>query len=220
MYIIMLGKPGSGKGTVGKLLSQELGIIHISSGEIFRSYIQSQGEIGKEIDKYVSKGLLVPDELAIRIIEKRLLEEDCKNGAILDGFPRTKMQAIELDEFLLEEGKKIDIAVELDLSDQDIIDRISKRMTCPNKDCREIYNLEFRPPQVDGICDKCGSKLEKREDDNEQTVKQRLETYHRISEKLIKYYKSQDLLYKVKWNIRSDVTSEDIAQEVKEYLGK
>lgn len=209
-----------GKGTVGKLLSNELGVVHISSGEIFRSYISKQQEIGKEIEKYVSQGLLVPDELAIRLIEKRLQEKDCENGAILDGFPRTKSQAIALDEFFKEQGKKVNIAVELDLSDQDIIDRISKRITCPNKDCRAIYNTEFKPPRVEGICDLCGTKLVRREDDKEETVKQRLETYHQISEKLIQYYKSQDILYTVKWNIHSDKTAEDIAYQVKEYLKK
>ena len=128
MNIIMLGKPGSGKGTVGKMLSESLNITHISSGELFRSYIKKAGEIGKEIDKYVSQGKLVPDDLAIKLVEKRLQEIDCKNGVILDGFPRTIKQAKELDEFFKQKGCKIDIAVELRLSDQDIIDRIVKRM--------------------------------------------------------------------------------------------
>ena len=130
MYIVMLGKPGSGKGTVGKMLSESLGIIHISSGELFRSYIKKAGEIGKKIDSYVSKGNLVPDDLAIELVEKRLSELDCKKGAILDGFPRTIAQAEALDKFLKSQGCKIDIAVELELSDQDIIDRIVKRRVC------------------------------------------------------------------------------------------
>lgn len=218
MYIIMLGKPGSGKGTVGKMLSEQLGIIHISSGELFRSYIKKAGEIGKKIDTYVSQGNLVPDNLAIELVEKRLLEPDCKKGVILDGFPRTVVQAEALDKFLKLQGCKIDIAVELELSDQDIIDRIVKRRVCTNVDCREIYNLEFKRPKQENICDKCGSKLVQREDDKIETVKQRLKTYHETSAKLVDYYKAQDLLYTVKLNIHSGKTSEDVAKEVKEYL--
>lgn len=218
MNIIMLGKPGSGKGTVGKMLSETLNITHISSGELFRSYIKKAGEIGKEIDKYVSQGKLVPDDLAIKLVEKRLQEIDCKNGVILDGFPRTVKQAQELDKFFKQKSCKIDIAVELRLSDQDIIDRIVKRRVCSNLDCREIYNTEFKKPKQEGICDKCGSKLIKREDDTIETVEQRLKTYYETSAKLIDFYKEQDLLYAVKLNIHSGKTSEDVAKEVKEYL--
>lgn len=220
MYIVMLGKPGSGKGTVGKMLSEKLGIIHISSGELFRSYIKNAGEIGKEIEKYVSQGNLVPDELAIKLVEKRLLEKDCKDGVILDGFPRTVEQAKELEIFLKENDKKINVAVELELTDEDIIDRISKRVVCTNKNCREVYNLEFKKPKQEGICDKCGSKLEQREDDKIETVEKRLKTYHETSEKLVEYYKNKDLLYAVKLNIHSGKTSEDVAKEVEEYLKK
>lgn len=218
MYIVMLGKPGSGKGTVGKMLSESLGIVHISSGELFRSYIKKAGEIGEKIDLYVSKGNLVPDDLAIELVEKRLLELDSKEGAILDGFPRTVAQAQELDKFLKKQGCKIDIAVELELSDQDIIDRIVKRRVCSNVDCREVYNLEFKKPKQEEICDKCASKLMQREDDKIETVKKRLKTYHETSAKLVDYYKAQDLLYAVKLNLHSGKTSEDVAREVKEFL--
>lgn len=220
MYIIMLGKPGSGKGTVGKMLSEELGIIHISSGELFRSYVKKAGKIGEEIESYISKGNLVPDELAIKLVEKRLEEPDCKNGVILDGFPRTIMQAKALDDFLSKHNNKIDIAVELELSDKDIIDRIVKRRVCSNNECREIYNLEFKKPKQEGICDKCGSKLIQREDDTIETVEKRLKTYHETSEKLVEYYKNKDLLYAVKLNIHSGKTSEDVTKEVEEYLKK
>ena len=220
MYIIMLGKPGSGKGTVGKMLSEQLGIIHISSGELFRSYVKKAGEIGKEIESYISKGNLVPDELAIKLVEKRLEESDCKNGVILDGFPRTILQAKALDDFLNKHNNKINIAVELELSDKDIIDRIVKRRVCSNNECREIYNLEFKKPRQEEICDRCGSKLIQREDDKIETVKQRLKTYHETSEKLVEYYKNKDLLYAVKLNVHSGKTSEDVAKEVEEYLRK
>lgn len=218
MYVVMLGKPGSGKGTVGKMLSEQLGMVHISSGELFRSYIKKAGEIGKKIKLYVSEGNLVPDELAIKLVEKRLLETDCNEGVILDGFPRTIIQAEALDRFLKKQGCKINIAVELELSDKDIIKRIVNRRVCFNVDCREIYNLEFKKPKKDGICDLCGSKLVQREDDKIETVEQRLKTYHETSEKLINYYKLQDLLYSVKLNLHSEKTSEDIVKEVKEYL--
>lgn len=220
MYIIMLGKPGSGKGTVSKMLSEQLEIIHISSGELFRSYVKKAGKIGKEIESYISKGNLVPDELAIKLVEKRLEEPDCKNGVILDGFPRTIVQAKALDDFLSKHNSKINIAVELELSDKDIIDRIVKRRVCSNNECREIYNLEFKKPKQEGICDKCGSKLIQREDDTIETVEKRLKTYHETSEKLVDYYKNKDLLYAVKLNIHSGKTSEDVAKEVEEYLRK
>ena len=188
MIIIMLGAPGTGKGTVGKLLSKALGIVHISSGEIFRSYVKKQNELGKEIENYIQKGVLVPDELAIQLLERRLKEPDVEKGVILDGYPRTTKQARELDKLLQEQEKKVNIAVNLSLSDEDIIDRITKRRTCPNPECREIYNTEFKPPMVEGICDKCGTKLIIREDDNEETIRNRLKTYHSISENLIEFY--------------------------------
>lgn len=220
MYIVMLGKPGSGKGTVGKMLAKQLEMTHISSGELFRSYIKKAGEIGKEIEKYVSQGKLVPDDLAIKLVEKRLVEIDCKDGVILDGFPRTIMQAEALDNFLKRQKCKINIAVELELSDQDIIKRIVNRRECSNVECREIYNLEFKKPKQEGICDLCGSQLIQREDDKVETVEQRLKTYHETSEKLVDYYKAQDLLYSVKLNLNSGKTSEDVVKEVKEYLKK
>lgn len=218
MYIVMLGKPGSGKGTVGKMLSEQLGIVHISSGELFRSYIKKAGEIGKEIDSYVSQGNLVPDDLAIKLVEKRLLEIDCKDGVILDGFPRTVTQAEALDKFLKLHGCKINIAIELELSDEDIIERIVNRRVCSNVDCREVYNLEFKKPKQEGICDLCGHKLMQREDDKIETVEKRLKTYHETSEKLVDYYKAQDLLYAVKLNLNSGKTSEDVVKEVEKYL--
>jgi len=220
MYIVMLGKPGSGKGTVGKMLSKQLGIIHISSGDLFKENIKKAGEIGKKAEEYVWKGILVPDEITFALIEKRLEEPDCKNGVILDGFPRTVAQAEELDRFLKKHNQKIDIAVELVLTDKDIIDRISKRRVCTSNECREVYNLEFKKPRVEGICDKCGSKLEQRADDKMETVMTRLESYKKESGKLIDYYKEQDLLYAVRLNLNSGKTSEDVVREVKDRLMK
>lgn len=216
----MLGAPGTGKGTVGNLLAEKLGIPHISSGEIFRSYIKSDDEIGKQVKNYISEGKLVPDELTIRILEKRLQESDTKNGCILDGYPRTVTQAESLETLLKKENRAVKVAINLSLSDDEIVDRITKRRTCPNSDCREIYNLDFRKPKIENICDKCGTGLIIREDDNEATVRKRLENYHKISENLITFYQHKDILYTVKLNNESNKVSSDIANEIEEYLKK
>lgn len=218
MIIIMLGAPGTGKGTVGNLLAEKLKIPHISSGEIFRSYINSDDEIGKQVRSYVSEGKLVPDELTIQILEKRLTEPDTQKGCILDGYPRTVLQAESLDSLLKRQNRAVKVAVNLSLSDDEIVDRITKRRTCPNVDCREIYNLDFKKPKVENVCDKCGSTLVIREDDNEATVRKRLENYHNISENLIEFYKHKDILYTVKLNNESNKVSSDIAKEIEEYL--
>ena len=220
MIIIMLGAPGTGKGTVGNLLANKLNIPHISSGEIFRSYIKEDDEIGKQVKEYISEGKLVPDELTIKILEKRLQEPDTKKGCILDGYPRTVVQAESLDKLLKEQNKAVKVAVNLSLSDDEIVDRITKRRTCPNPDCREIYNLDFKRPKVENICDKCGTELVIREDDNEATIRKRLENYHNISENLIDFYKNKDILYTVKLNNESNTVSSDIAREIEEYLKK
>ena len=220
MIVIMLGAPGTGKGTVGNLLASQLNIPHISSGEIFRNYIKDKGEIGKEINSYVSEGKLVPDELTIRILEKRLQEKDTEKGCILDGYPRTVAQAESLDTLLKSQNKKVKVAVNLSLSDDEIVDRITKRRTCPNSECREIYNTEFKKPKIENICDKCGSTLVIREDDNEETIRKRLANYHNISENLIDFYKNKDILYTVKLNNESNRVSADIASEIQEYLKK
>ena len=220
MIIIMLGAPGTGKGTVGKLLSEELGIVHISSGEIFRNYIKKHDELGKKAEEYISKGNLVPDNLTIDLVGKRLEEPDTEKGMILDGFPRNINQAKALKEKLEKQGKKITATIELNLSDKEIINRITKRLTCPNKKCREIYNLEFKPPKKENICDKCGTPLIKRVDDNEIAVKQRLKIYHEVSEELINFYKKENILYTVMLNDNSPRTSKEIAEEIKKYIRK
>ena len=218
MIIVMLGAPGSGKGTVGSLLSENFRIPHISSGEIFRSYIKKHNDLGKELEQYVVSGNLVPDELAIRIVEKRLSEEDVVNGFILDGYPRTKNQAIELDELLKNNNKKIKVAANLSLPDEEIIERIINRRTCTNVSCRQIYNLQYKPPREEGVCDNCGSKLILRKDDNEETIRQRLKVYHEASKDLIHYYKEKDILYTLKVNQESKKTTEDIAEEINKHV--
>ena len=218
MYIIMLGGPGSGKGSVGGRLSEDLNLPHVATGDIFRAELKNETVLGKKIKKYMDNGLLVPDEVVIEVVESRLSNEDVKNGVILDGFPRTKDQAVALDNFLSEKGKKVDAAIELDVSDDDIVKRIVKRVVCSNKSCGESFNTEFKPSKVAGICDKCGSSLIKRSDDNEETVMQRLKVYHETSKELLEYYKNTGVLFTIHPNIYSETVLEDNVSEVKKYL--
>ena len=198
MYIVMLGAPGTGKGTIGKILSKDMELTHISTGDIFREHIGKKTELGKEAESYMAKGLLVPDDVTIKMVEARLSEKDVENGAILDGFPRTVVQAEALKEFLSKHNPmQKRIAIELNVPDEEIIKRIVNRVTCSNKSCGAIYNLETRPPKQNGICDICGSELKKRDDDNEETVKKRLAVYHENSKDLLEFYEKNNALYSI-----------------------
>ena len=199
MYIVMLGAPGSGKGTIGKILSKDMNLAHISTGDIFREQISNKTELGKQAESYISKWALVPDNVTIKMVETRLSEVDVKDGAILDGFPRTAVQAEALKNFL-EENNPMQkrIAIELDVPDEEIIKRIVNRVTCSNKECGAIYNLQTRPPKQEGICDICGSALTKRADDNEETVAKRLKVYHENAKDLIEFYAKNNALYSVR----------------------
>ena len=216
MIIVMLGAPGSGKGTVAKLLTETLNIEHISTGDMFREEIKSGSELGKELENYMSDGKLVPDDVVIKILDERLSRPTAQNGVVLDGFPRTKMQAEHLKELLNAKGKKINVAIQLNIPDEDIIYRTVKRRICSNKDCGAIYNLEFNKPKQEGICDICGSKLYRREDDNEETVKRRIDTYHKRSEPIIKYFEEEGILYTVELRAEDRVTKQDIEKWLKD----
>lgn len=214
MYIIMLGAPGSGKGTIGKILSRDLKLKHVSTGDIFREHISKKTEFGKQIEYYMENGILVPDEKAIEVAETRLLQDDVKNGAILDGFPRTVVQAETLKSFLAENNlSQTVIAIELNVPDEEIIKRILNRINCSNKHCKAIYNLDTRPPKVEGICDICGSKLERRADDNEETIVKRLAIYHESSKDVIKFYKDSHSLYSLQ-----PENSDEAVADIKEFL--
>lgn len=217
MIIIMLGAPGSGKGTASKLLAKELDTIHVSTGDMFREAIKNGEEIGKELESYMSKGLLVPDETVIKIIENKLNKPESQNGVILDGFPRTQKQAEALKEMLQNKGKNVDMALQLNIPDEDIIYRTVKRRTCSNKECGAIYNTEFKKPKVEGICDICGSELVQRKDDNEETIKNRLDTYHTRSEDILKFYENEELLYTVNLRAQDTIKPEDVKRWVNEY---
>ena len=199
MYIVMLGAPGSGKGTIGKILSKDMNLAHISTGDIFREQISNKTELGKQAESYISKGALVPDDVTIKMVETRLSEDDVRDGAILDGFPRTAVQAEALKNFLeANNPMQKRIAIELNVPDEEIIKRIVNRVTCSNKECGAIYNLQTRPPKQEGICDICGSALTKRADDNEETVAKRLKVYHENAKDLIEFYEKNNALYSVR----------------------
>ena len=189
MYIVMLGAPGSGKGSAAKILAKKTALPHISTGDMFREQIKKETELGNLANSYISKGQLVPDEVTINIVKDRLSWEDAKNGVILDGFPRTIEQAKALDEFLKGQGKSVTLVPEIIIPDQVIIERILNRATCSNKECGAIYNTKFKPPKIEGICDICGAPLSIRNDDNEETIKSRLEVYRQNSKDLVEYYK-------------------------------
>ena len=218
MYIIMLGAPGSAKGTLAKELSKEYSLVHISTGDIFRENIKNETELGKKANEYISKGQLVPDELTIDLVKNRLSQDDVKNGAILDGFPRTAHQAEELEKFIKNNNQMDTVAVLLDIPDEDLVKRVVNRVICSNKSCGAIYNTEFRKPKVDGICDICGSKLEKRADDNEKTVRDRLNVYHNNSKEIIEYYNKENVLFTLNPNIYSETVLEDNLSKVNEHL--
>lgn len=211
MYIVMLGAPGSGKGTTAKILAKKTNLPHISTGDMFREQIKKDTELGKLANSYISKGQLVPDEVTIHIVEDRLTWEDAQNGVILDGFPRTLEQAKALDAILEKQAKKVDIVPELIIPDEVIIDRILHRATCSNKECGAIYNTKFKPPKVEGICDICGSALVTRTDDNRETIQNRLEVYRKNSKDLISYYQEKGILVSIE---PEDPTAENASEQV------
>lgn len=219
MNIIMLGAPGTGKGTVAAILKEKLGIPHISSGDIFRECITKKDDLAKELDSYLSKGALVPDELTIRIIETRLAEPDMQNGVILDGFPRTIEQAKELDNFFAKSGKKVDMVINLTTPEEEVIERIVTRRICSNQECKTVFNLKLNPPKVDGKCDVCGADLIQRKDDNEATVKDRLATYFKQTSPLVEFYENKGVLstheVSEKINKFGKDVAEDVANEIK-----
>ena len=192
MKIIMLGAPGAGKGTQAKMIADKYGVPHISTGDIFRANIKNGTELGMEAKKYVDQGLLVPDELTVRILLDRVAQDDCKNGYVLDGFPRTIPQAEVLDSELTKLGDHIDYAINVDVPDENIVKRMSGRRACLT--CGATYHIEHVPPKKEGICDVCGSELVLRDDDKPETVKNRLNVYHEQTQPLIDFYTEKGVL--------------------------
>ncbi|MFR8789841.1 adenylate kinase [Gallintestinimicrobium sp.] len=192
MKIIMLGAPGAGKGTQAKMIADKYGVPHISTGDIFRANIKNGTELGMEAKKYMDQGLLVPDELTVRILLDRVAQDDCKNGYVLDGFPRTIPQAEVLDSELTKLGDHIDYAINVDVPDENIVKRMSGRRACLT--CGATYHIEHVPPKKEGICDVCGSELVLRDDDKPETVKNRLNVYHEQTQPLIDFYTEKGVL--------------------------
>lgn len=220
MILIMLGAPGTGKGTVAAKLSEKLNIPQVSTGDIFRKAIAEKTPVGVEAEKFISQGMLVPDDVTIKIVEERLKDADVQNGLILDGFPRTIEQAEALDKMLAEMNKEIRLAINLETSEEEIIERIVSRRICSNQDCKAVYNTKLNPPKVEGICDKCGSKLTQRKDDNEETVKNRLQSYYKQSAPIVDFYKNKNLLYSSEVSLKINKMAIDVADEVYELLTK
>ena len=194
MVIIMLGAPGTGKGTVAGMLEEKLGIPQVSTGDIFRKHIKEKTQLGVLAENYISKGQLVPDEVTVGLIKSRLEEEDVKKGIILDGFPRTITQAEELDKILESQGKSVRMVVNLNTPEEEIIERVENRRVCTNSECKAIYNMLNFPPKVEGVCDKCGSPVVQRKDDNIETIKKRLASYEVQTKPLVNYYEKKGVL--------------------------
>ena len=195
MKIIMLGAPGAGKGTQAKKIAEKYGIPHISTGDIFRANIKNQTELGMKAKGYMDQGMLVPDELTLELIMDRFTNDDCKNGYVLDGFPRTIPQAEALTKALADKNDAVDYAINVDVPDEAIVTRMSGRRACLA--CGGTYHIKFNPTKVEGICDACGGELVLRADDKPETVQKRLDVYHEQTQPLIDYYQTQNILKEV-----------------------
>lgn len=195
MRIIMLGAPGAGKGTQAKKIAAKYGIPHISTGDIFRANIKNGTELGKKAKSYMDQGMLVPDELTVSLVMDRFQEPDAQKGYVLDGFPRTIPQAESLDEALKKNGSQIDYAINVDVPDENIVNRMSGRRACVK--CGATYHLQYAAPKKEGVCDSCGEALILRDDDKPETVKKRLNVYHEQTQPLIDYYAQKKVLKEV-----------------------
>ena len=213
MKLIMLGAPGAGKGTQAKKIAEKYQIPHISTGDIFRANIKNGTELGNKATSYMDQGHLVPDELTCDLVVDRINQEDCKNGYVLDGFPRTIPQAEALKAALDKMGETIDYAIDVEVPDENIVNRMGGRRACPGCGC--TYHIEHNPPKVEDICDVCGAKLVLRDDDKPETVTKRLSVYHEQTKPLIDFYKKEGVLREV------DGTQDlnDVFQAITEILG-
>lgn len=208
MKLIMLGAPGAGKGTQAKKIAEKYGIPHISTGDIFRANIANGTELGNKAKSFMEKGMLVPDELTCDLVVDRIAQDDCTNGYVLDGFPRTIPQAYALKEALKKMGVTIDYAINVEVPDENIVSRMSGRRACLACGC--TYHVEFNAPKTEGVCDVCGAKLVLRDDDKPETVSKRLEIYHEQTQPLIDFYKNEGVLVEVDGTQNLEVVFQNI----------
>lgn len=213
MRLILLGPPGAGKGTQAKRVIEEFDIPHISTGDIFRKNIKEKTELGQKVEGLLAEGKLVPDELTIEIVWDRLDQEDCKNGFLLDGFPRTIPQAEALDEGLAKRRLKLDRVLNIDVDKDSLVKRLSGRRVCPN--CGASYHIDNNPPKVEGICDVCQTPVIQREDDKEQTVLDRIKVYDSQTKPLVDFYNKQDLVFTVDGTLPIDEITNKLVTELK-----
>lgn len=213
MKIIMLGAPGAGKGTQAKKIAAKYGIPHISTGDIFRANIKNGTELGKKAKTYMDQGLLVPDELVVDLVVDRVNQDDCENGYVLDGFPRTIPQAEALTEALEKMGQKVDFAIDVNVPDENIVKRMGGRRACVT--CGATYHMVYAPTKKEGICDTCGGELILRDDDKPETVQKRLNVYHDQTQPLIDYYTNQGILRTVDGTVDID----DVFRAITDFLG-
>ncbi len=214
MIVILLGPPGAGKGTQAERIIDHHKLTHVSTGDILRSSVKKGTELGNKAKEFMDKGELVSDDIIIGIVEERLKEPDCKSGALLDGFPRTVVQARSLDKVLEKMERSIKAVIYIDVDEEEIISRLTGRRIC--RECGASYHLKFNPPQVRNVCDQCGGGLYQREDDSFETVKQRISVYQEQTEPLINYYEKNNLLEKVDGNQDID----EVFKEIKKILEK
>ncbi len=215
MKIILLGPPGAGKGTQAERIVERFGIAHISTGDIFRKNLKENTPLGQKAKEYMDQGLLVPDDLTVAMVEDRLAQDDCKNGYMLDGFPRTIAQAEALDRVLNGKGEHIDCALSIAVDYFLLVARIVGRRVCKN--CGATYHVENNPPKQEGVCDKCGGPLYQRDDDKAETVTKRLEEYDQKTQPLLAYYSKQGILKEVNGQQSMDRVAKDIAEILKEF---
>lgn len=208
MRLVLLGAPGAGKGTQAKKLIEKYGIPQISTGDILRKAVADATPLGKEAKSYMDKGELVPDSVVIGLVKERIVQDDCKRGYILDGFPRNTSQADALDKVLAEMNAPLDVALSVDVDKNYLMKRLTGRRTC--KACQQMYNVFFSPPLKEGVCDKCGGELYQRDDDKEETIKKRLDVYESQTAPLIEYYSGKGILH----SVQGEGSIDDIFKEI------
>ncbi|MCK8816188.1 adenylate kinase [Natroniella sulfidigena] len=212
MYLLLVGPPGAGKGTQAKRLAKTYSMPHVATGDIFREAIKNETPLGKKAKEYIDQGKLVPDEVTVGMVEERLSRDDCQEGFILDGFPRTVNQANELTDILQDLELALDAVVNIDVGDEEVINRLSGRRVC--SECGASFHVEFSPPQDEGVCDECDGELYQRDDDNPETIKERLVVYSEQTSPLIEYYQERDLLLV----IDGETTPEQVFERIKKDL--